>query len=385
MKADRSLKRALALQQNFIPPYCPRPECEYHTSSKAQCLEKTWYYRIGQLVTKTFPYRNPRYRCQHCQKSFCYSFFKLQYRERIYGLNAWIFQLNVAGASNREIARIVGTSEHLVRSRLSKMARWGLMIQAQLLQEQNLQEPIVYDGLENFSYSQYEPNNIQHAIGKHSGFTYDFNFAPFNRKGRMSPRQKEIKELLEKKYGPYPKDILRTTTKRILQRLYEKSPGPLILYSDEHFQYRRAIEQDLKKSCEIVHLTTSSKCTRNYNNPLFVVNNYDMQIRQKSAAFSRETISFAKHSMGMVEKFTLFMVFKNFMRPYFYKKQVRDPIAHLQSPAQRAGLSKKVLKFHEFFSQRVLITQVKLNEDWQSFVKRIDPLSRRKIVPYTGA
>ena len=381
MQTDRSLKRALTLQKNFIPPYCARPSCPFH--QKQNCIS-LWYKKNGLSFKKSFPYQYQRYQCLHCKKHFTYSFFKLSYREQLYGLDPLIFRLNICGASNREIARFIGHSEHFVRLRLSKLARWCLLKQSLDLKHFQIQEPIVYDGLENFSFSQYDPNNINHAIGKHSGFTYDFNFSPMNRKGKMSERQKEFKCYLDKQFGKYPPKAIRKSSEELFKRLVKKNKDQvLILYSDEHFQYRRAIERDLR-DLNIVHLTISSKASRNFQNPLFNVNNFDMQIRQKSAAFMRETISFAKHSIGMVEKFTLFMAFKNYMRPYFYKKQVRDPHAHEHSPAQRAGVEKRILSFREFFKERTTLHQVDLSKNWEDFVKRRDPLSRRVIQGYKG-
>ena len=381
MNFDRSIQRALTVQGHFKPPYCPNPRCKLHSNSTS--CEK-WWQSFGYNTTKCFPFRSRRFRCKRCFRTFTHTFFKLSYREKTPGLNESIFMHQIGGVSNREIARKIGHSECLIRSRLSKMARWGLLIQASLQQHFSISEPIVYDGLENFSYSQYDPNNINHAIGKHSAYTYDFNFAPINRKGRMSPRQKEIKLALEEQYGRYPKNILRTTSRRLFKRLLNQTAErSLILYSDEHFQYRRAVNIDLKSS-DITHLTISSKAARNFRNPLFNVNNFDSQIRQKSAAFSRETISFAKHSIGMIEKFTLFMVFKNFLRPIFYKRHKSDPLVHKESPAQRAGIVNRLMTFKEFFKERVTVFQVALNEDWVQYVRRLDPLSRRTIRKYQG-
>ena len=320
-----------------------------------------------------------RGRCLKCKKTFTYSYFKLEFGEHYRRLNSTIFSLYTKGLSKCEISRVIRHSEHLVRDRLSKIARWGLLQQSKFLQNISISEPIVYDGLENFAYSQFDPNNINHAIGKETYFTYDFNFAPINRKGKMSPRQKELKKILEAKHGKYPPSILRTTSKRIFKRLVDNSRHKiLILHSDEHFQYRKAIRIDLPKEV-IIHQTISSKAARNFQNPLFAVNNFDLLIRQKSAAFKRETISFSKHSIAMVEKFVLTMIHKNYMRPIFYKKHVRDPLIHLHSPAMRLGITKKVLSFKMFFNIRPTASQVSLNEDWQEYYLKIDRLSRRKI------
>lgn len=265
----------------------------------------------------------------------------------------------------------------MVRGRKAKMNRWGLLKHAKFLEQVTVEEPIVYDGLENFAYSQYDPNNINQAIGKDSFFVYDFNFSPLNRKGKMTSAQVKKKEKIEKKFGRYPTDGLRTSTRRVFERLLKRTENGLRLHSDEHFQYRRVVEVDLK-GAKITHLKTSSKIIRNYQNPLFAVNYFDLQIRQETASFRRETIAFSKHSIAMLESYFLYVLYRNYMRPKFFKTPLRDPRS-AESPGMRIGLTKKILKFNEFFDCRVLPTQVELNEDWKKLYHRVDPLSRRPI------
>lgn len=368
---------ALKRQKNFIPPYCPNPGCVHHRGGTS------FFIKWGMKKILKFPYFNQRYQCKSCFQTFCYTFFKLSYREKNVGLNKKIFKLNLCSASKGHIARELNVSERLVRDRQSKMARWALLTHAKLTENLKIEEGIVYDGLENFAYSQYDPNNINHAIGKDSLFTYDFNFAPMNRKGRMSERQKAVKAELEESFGSYPKGIIRLKTAQILRRLYNKTNKNLLLYSDNHYLYRYALKYDLA-DCEIYHDITPSTHTRNYKNKLFVVNNFDMQIRQTCSAFRRETIAFSKNSVAMIEKFVLQMCFKNYMRSVFYKKHKRDPETLTTSPAMRVGLTTKILSFEEYFKEKVTITQVNLNEDWLNLVKKVDPYSRRVIKPYNG-
>lgn len=280
------------------------------------------------------------------------------------------------GLSKRECARIIHASEHMVRKRLIKMARWSLLFQAMHLAKLKIKEPIVYDGLENFSFSQYDPNNINHAVGKSSLYTYDFNFCPINRKGRMSARQKNRKSDLEKKFGSYPQDSIRYSTTKILKRLLKSSEGILVLHSDRHYQYRESIQIDLK-DCALIHLQTCSKIARNFKNPLFAVNNIDMQARHNLAAFKRETIAFSKHSVAMCESFALQMVYRNYMRPKFWGTHRSDPRSNKRSPAMEIGLVQKILSFDDFFREKP--RKVMLNEDWALFYNRVDPLSRRPI------
>lgn len=377
MNLSGRAKEALKVQRHFIPPYCPNPNCLHHQGAKS------FFIRWGMQKTLKFPYFNQRYQCKACNLTFSYSFFKLDYRERIAGLNSKIFKLNLISASKRQISRELKVSEKLIRLRQSKMVRWGLLHHLKKLEHVKIEEGIVYDGLENFSYSQYDPNNINHAIGKDSLFTYDFNFAPINRKGRMSERQKGVKEDLEKVHGKYPKALIRRKTTEILKRLYSRTNQNLLLYSDNHYLYRQSLELDIP-DLKIHHDITLATKARNFRNKLFAVNNFDMQIRQNCSAFRRETIAFAKHSIAMQEKFALQMIYKNYMRPMFWKKHRRDPETLINSPAMKLGIEKKILSFHEFFKQRITTKQVEIHEDWEDLILRRDQYSRRVIKAYKG-
>jgi len=332
-------------------------------------------HRDGWANISRFPYQSQRFRCRRCLRTFSWSRFSLEYRQKIWGLNETLFRDFNVGVSKRELGRRVGHSEHLVRGRLRKMARWGLREHAHRVRKLKIREPIVYDGLENFSFSQYDPNNLNHAVGKNSLFTWDFNLCPLNRKGRMSPRQRARKALLEEKYGSYPKDAIRASTKRILRRLLGKTEE-LDLYSDRHFLYRRAIELDLsrKQAKRIHHVTVSSKVARNFVNPLFAVNNVDMQARHNLAPFKRETIAFSKNTVAMQEAFALYMIHRNYLRPKFWGTHRSDPECSKRSPAMEVGAARKIETFKEYFSK--WRPQTKLHKEWRDLIQGHDPLWR---------
>jgi len=374
MKDESSIKRQLQRERNLIPPYCPRESCKYHHGSE----QRFWRYN-GRKTLKRFPYTSIRFRCKACNKTFSSSFFSLNYRQKIWGLNKKIYLFHCMGVSKREIARQVKHDEGMVRGRLIRIARSGLLIHASAVDKIKISEALVYDGLENFSFSQYDPNNINHAVGKESLFTYDFNYCPLNRKGMMSDRQKRKKQFLENEFGAYPRDAIRSSTKRVFSRLLEKTPV-LTIYSDRHFQYRRVVEIDLADK-KIEHIRVCSKIARNFKNHLFAVNNIDMQARHNLAAFKRETIAFAKNSVAMLENFVLYMLYRNYMRPKFWGTHRSDPESSKKSPAMELKLRDKIQSFDEFFSKRILPSHVTLNDDWKALYCRLDPLSRRPIRP----
>lgn len=313
-----------------------------------------------------------RYKCLECSRRFSQNACLMSYRQKKLdrALNAKILQLFLLGTSNRQIARVHSISEECVRRRLDRLAKQALLFHAEKLRALHISEPIAFDGLENFAGSQYDPNNIQQAVGSESLFIYDFNFAPLNRKGRMSSWQKLRLIDIEAEQGRYDPRSIRRQTTTILRRLCArtKNGAPLELWSDEHFQYRRAVDRDLKK-CAILHKTVSSRACRNFQNILFSVNHKDLLIRQQVAAFTRETISFAKTAGRMVQKFVLFAVYKNYMSPQFTKKHVRRPKAHEQSPAQSLGLCSKLLSFKDIFASMPSSKRAQelLTEDWRHF------------------
>ncbi len=378
MVDETSIKRQLQRDEHFQPPYCPNPACALHHPSAARGT--LFWRRHATKSLKRFPYKQVRFRCLRCQRTFCASFFKFYYRQRTWGLNEEIHALYHGGFTKRRIARRLKVSEHLVRIRLRKMKEWKLLVHAQLTNTLPIHEPIVYDGIENFAFSQYDPNNTNHAVGKESLFIYDFNFAPLNRKGRMSPRQRRRKLRLEEQFGAYPRNAIRTSTKRLFRRLLTKTPA-LTVYSDRHFQYRRVVEEDI--NARIRHVTVSSKIARNFRNPLFAVNNIDLQLRQDSSAFKRETISFPKHSLAHMEAFILHALYRNYMRPKFWGTHRSDPGCSKRSPAMELGITNKIFSFADMFQERVTRHHVPLNEDWRNFLLQLDPLSRRTIKQYS--
>ncbi len=285
----------------------------------------------------------------------------------------------------RSIARKIKKTEHLVRIRIRNMSRFAELKHAKLSSYLKIEEPIVYDGLENFSFSQYDPNNINHAVGKRSLFIYDFNLAPLNRKGRMSAYQVKKKARLERLHGHYARDAIRTSTTRIFRRLVERAKDrDLTIYSDRHFQYVRSVEIDLANE-KITHIKISSKIHRNFHNPLFAVNNIDLQARHNRAAFKRETIAFSKHEIAMQDSFNLYATYRNYMRPKFWGTHRSDPKCSITSPAMELGIADRIYTFKEFFRDRVLPTQVKLNEDAQNRHDRIFAGTRRVIARATAA
>jgi hypothetical protein len=364
--------------ERFTPPFCPYPSCDNHLPNPLD----DWPGRVHVRRYGRHPSGLARFRCVSCKATFCEGQFDCEFRHRRVGLGPLIFELFTGGFSNRQIARALSCSEWLVRSRLSKLSKQGMLYHAQLTANLKIAEPVAYDGLENFARSQYEPNNINHAIGQQSLFIYDFNFAPIRRKGRMSDRQKLNKEKLDQLLGKIPKMAIKDSSQRMFEQLAERlsdSAQKLTLLSDEHYLYKRALEALGPNRQLIDHQTVSSKAPRTYKNILFAVNHADLLTRQHVKAFARETISFAKTAASMVQKYALFMVWKNYFRPQFTKRHKLDPSANTHSPAQKLGLVSHRLKYSEVFKHKLFKNHTKLSHDWSLFIDNQTPYQRSQV------
>ncbi|RYZ99877.1 MAG: hypothetical protein EOP11_18930, partial [Proteobacteria bacterium] len=140
----------------------------------------------------------------------------------------------MGGSSGNLVAKKLKISEDTVRRRKKKLTRWALVRMAKDQEGIRLKESVAFDGLENFAYSQYDPNNLNHAVGRESYYVYDFNLSIMNRKGAISPRQERIKNRLEEEYGKYDTRAIQKDSKRLFERLLAKSEGELQLHSDNH-------------------------------------------------------------------------------------------------------------------------------------------------------
>lgn len=347
-------------------PACPNTKCEFHCLEAAQSSS---HLRLdGCYQRATHPYTVQRYRCNRCGSRFSDSTQSLESWTRRRGLTHPIFRFFCEGLANRQIGRLLNVDERTVRNRLKRLSQHALLEHAHRTRLLKIAEPIAYDGIENFAKSQYEPNNINQAIGFDSQFIYDFNFAPLNRKGHMSERQRKRKAEIEANEGCFPTSAIRTSSAKIFKRLFEKCDPQqgLKLLTDKHFQYREAIKIDLC-NLKIEHQTISSKATRLYKHILFPVNHFDLLLRHHNKAFARETISFSKKHGTMILRYALAMVWRNYFRPQFTKRHKLNPESNRRSPAMAVGISNKLEKFHEFFGRLRLLSQVTINEEWQTF------------------
>lgn len=360
---------------SFKPPFCPNPNCPYH-----QGTGYTYYVKNGFAPTQKAPGFNQKFKCTVCQKGFSRNTFSIEFRKKKIGLGDEILFSCMNGMSNNSIAIKLGIAESTVRNRLTFLGRQALLFEKEKHVNLKIKEQVAYDGFETFTYDQFSPCYINTAVGSKSMYNYSATFSPMNRKGKMTEQQKEKQKKLILTYGYYPKSAIAKSSEYAFKLLESHSEGNLLLVTDEHKSYQRALKKINLDN--ILHMTVHSTLPRLTTNPLFPINHLHRNYRHFFSSQQRESIAFQKHEAALMDKIQLMKIYKNFMRTKFTRSSKSDPDAGKCSPAMYLNLEKEVLRFNQVFAIRKFVTHYQLDCEEKKFYERNYEFSRRKIALY---
>jgi len=340
----------------FRPPFCPNPDCDFHTNPKG------WHYVGWGHYRRTCPRVRlvPRFRCSHCRRTFSRQTFQTTYWLRRSELLATIFERLQAGSGLRQIARSLGCSPSTVMTHAARLGRHCLLYLRAHRPQGAPQEPLVLDGFESFAFSQYYPLHLNLAVGADSHFVYAFTLSELRRKGRMTPAQKARRQAEETRYGrPDPRAIQQGMQALVAMLV---PPGQTaLLRSDQHPAYPRAFRGLPDR--HLRHEVTPSKAARTTRNPLFPVNRQDLMLRHCGANHRRETIAFSKLQAAVLERMAMQAVWMSFMKAFSEKRQDATPAMRLRLRPDRLGL-------RELLAARLFPTRVPLSPLWQRYYCR---------------
>ena len=345
----------------FKPPHCPWPKCRFHLSATG------WQWvRFGSFQRKCEPRTIPRYRCCHCRRTFSSQTFSTTYYLKRPELQEKLFHRMLTCAGYRQMAREMKCNPTSVMGQAARLGRHALLAQHHLRNGAELKEPLVIDGFESFAFSQYHPLYLNLAVGSESHFVYGLTHSELRRKGSMSDEQKKRRDWSEANFGkPDPKAIELDTAAAI--RLAAPTPMPLVVKSDEHQAYPRAIRR--LEGYEVLHLCTPSIAARTTLNPLFPVNLADLLLRHNSANHKRETIAFSKRNQSAFERAVMLVLWKNFSKHFSDRKRNG-------TPAMRAGICDRPIPIAELLKERLFPTRIRLPEPWKDYYWRTIPTRR---------
>jgi len=347
----------------FQPPHCPNRACDYHTP------RPSWHFVRNGFLTRPDGRRVQTYRCRHCGRRFSATTFRTTYWLKRPELLIPVAQLVTEGAALRQAARVLGVSHNTVPRHVARLARHCLLFQRNLLQDFRIHEAIVVDGFETFAYSQFFPFHANLAVGGDSWMLYHFTDAPLRRSGRMTAGQKKKRAELERIFGrPDPKAVEKAMT-GLLKPLVRMLPtGVLVLHSDDHPAYRRALRRlrrEVPGCPPIDHHVTSSTVRRTQRNPLFPVNLADLLLRHGSANHRRETIAFSKRRQAAMERLALFAVWRNYI-----KKRREKEFWPAETAGVRAGVIDRALSWKQVLKKRLFPWASDLPPEWQAYYWR---------------
>jgi transposase-like protein len=338
------------------PPFCPNPQCRFHRHDR-----HLWrYVRAGFFLRQATPHRIQRFRCDTCCRYFSTQTFRPDYWLKRPDLLPPLFHLLVACSGFRQIARAWRVSPQTVLRLTARLGRHCLLFHEHHRLRGVLLEPLVLDSFQSFEHSQYWPTLFHTLVGQRSHFVYGFTESECRRSGRMTAFQRRKRTLLERQLGrPDPRSIEKEVAH--LFSLVVSQPQPLVLHSDEHQDYPRALQR--LPFLQVDHRTVSSRAARTPQNPLFPLNLLDLLIRHSSANHKRETIAFSKRRQSAIERLWVFVVWRNWMKPFSERK--RDA-----TPAMRLGLVGRPKAVEELLRERYFVTRSRLPERWQDYYWR---------------
>jgi transposase-like protein len=355
--------------QEFRPPFCPHSDCPAHYSGRRfrYSRQGSYFHKSGRRVR--------RFRCSTCGRGFSQRTFSPDYYLKRPELLVPVFLGLVAGSANRQIARSLGCAPSTVTRLSARIGRHCMLFMARALAELQgtLSEPVSFDHLESFEFTQDYPFGIGTPVGRESWFVYGFDPAPHGRGGRLSPAQQKR---LRKRPPRDRRGGYIGSTDRVLDLLVGLLPEgeQLHLASDDKPQYRQAARR---------HPASSRIVLAQFSNPppapkgekrspegrardraLYPVDELHALIRHSAAHHRRETIAFGRRLNALMERMAGLVVWRNFVKGRSERKPDRT------TPAMRLGLADGPWSGRRIFSRRFFPSREHLPPIWRVLYQR---------------
>jgi len=313
----------------------------------------------------------PRFRCGSCRRTFSRQSFAFSYYLKRPELSEPIAKGLVAGSAHRQIARSVGCHHSTVTRRAQRLGRHALLLHQRALGELTLREAVIVDDFDTFAGSQYFPCTLPTATGADSWFVYGSAFARERRRGHLSPVQRHRRALFERIFGRPERGSVERAFRSLIRRLPAGEGTRIRLVADDDLSIRRAAA------------AFPSVCLSAYANPrrgpkgsprtpearardvaLFPNDQLHRFLRHSEAAHRRETIAFGRSYNGLVERLSLFIVWRNLVQARS-ERRPRDGTA-----AMRLGLTDSPWTWRNVLAERLFPSRVRPPSDVMEVYRR---------------
>jgi transposase-like protein len=343
---------------DFVPPFCPWPECASHGNPAS-----FRHVSHGVYARQAPPRIIRRFRCLDCKRTFSTQTFDTTYFLKKPHLQAPLFDALTACSAFRQLGRSWRVAHSTLQRQASRLGRHCLLFERTRRPQRAPEEAVALDGFLSFEHSQFWPFELNVLVGTQSHYVYGMTESELRRSGRMTASQKRKREQLEALHG---RPFGQATRVAVEQLILLAAPGgePLRVVSDEHRQYPRAFRR-LPHAIE--HETCSSRRCRTARNPLFVVDLLDLLIRHGGSNHKRETIAFSKRRQGALERAAVVVVWRN------HVKRISENDRRSPTPAQALGLADAALTTQDVLLRRLFPSLVPLPEPHRRWYWRLVP------------
>ena len=337
---------------SWIPPHCPSTTCKYHND-----LQSGWKWKhFGYYRRQTEPKRIRRFQCLACRVTFSSQTFSATYWLKRPEIISRLMTKVVGGMCNSQIATDLKASPAAIDRQIYRLGRHCQLFHLEKMKARPKFKKVVFDSFVTFEHSQYHPYHIHLAVDRQTAFIPYFTDSEVRRSGRMTVEQKAKREVIEKVRGRPDPQAVRKDVHELL-RVVSANSSEMILHSDEHQAYPRAMRELV---CRFRHIVTSSKQHRDRWNRLFEINLLDLLIRHAEAEHKRETIAYSKRRNAGLWRLVIFLVWKNYIRP----KRVRKCT---ETPAMLLGVCSQRLTVDEVLGRRLFWVRVGLEGRWRQY------------------
>ncbi len=330
----------------FVPPRCPRRECQYHTDPRPGFCRRSGSYRARCRAEPV-----PRFRCHGCRKSFSSQTFRHDYHDRRPDCNELLFLLLASGMGLRQSARVVKLAPSSVQAKMRKIALTCRGLHRNLCRRLPAGATYLLDEEETFAKASVRPLTMPVLIEKESWFVVATTAGSIRRLARPGTRRRRLQDREERLHGKR-RDRSKTCVKLVLGRLKQlQGQLPFVLRTDEKSSYR-TIARGLFGD-QVVHETTLGSRPRTTWNPLFAINTTMAMTRDNSGRLRRRSWLVTQKARFLRRQMQIFMVYRNYVRQRFNRDNDRRvSSASVLGLLPRAATAAEVVRWRQDWGEQ---------------------------------